>query len=474
VPASPGRVTILGAGPAGLGAAYALSRKGFEVTVLERNERLGGNAGSFRLAGIPVDFGSHRFHPAADPEILSIVRDLLGDDLLERPRHGRIRLMGRWLHFPLQSKNLILNAPPRFSLGVLRDLATGPFRKPRTGAATFASELRRGLGPTICERFYFPYARKIWGLEPDAISPLQAEKRVSSNSIGKLLKKVLPGAAARGESARKGIFYYPRNGFGQISEAFHDAAVRHGARVLTAAQVTGVAHGDTPIRVEFTVDDDSCEIEADHVWSTIPVTALARMASPSAPAEVLDAARRLRYRGMLLIYLVLETPQFTPFDAHYLPGEDVRITRLSEPRNYSDFKKAKGRTVLCAELPCQPGDATWSLSDPDLGALVIEDLQRSGLPVECTVSKVHVARLPQAYPLYPVGFETHFDLLDDWVENQDRLLSFGRQGLYAHDNTHHALYMAFAAARCLSAEGHFDRDAWAREREVFSTHVVED
>jgi protoporphyrinogen oxidase len=115
-------VAILGGGPAGLGAAYLLAQRGFKVVVLEKLDRVGGNAGSFSLAGIHVDYGSHRLHPASDPGILTMVRDLLGDDLLERPRHGRIRLMERWLHFPLKAPDLALNAPPRFVFGVVRDL----------------------------------------------------------------------------------------------------------------------------------------------------------------------------------------------------------------------------------------------------------------------------------------------------------------------------------------------------------------
>ncbi|MCK5642498.1 MAG: FAD-dependent oxidoreductase, partial [Gammaproteobacteria bacterium] len=102
-------VVILGAGPAGLGAAFQLTRGALaQVTVLERNSYVGGNAGSFELAGLRVDYGSHRLHPACDPEVLQDIRALLGDDLLDRPRHGRIRLRGRWLHFPLKPLDLAL------------------------------------------------------------------------------------------------------------------------------------------------------------------------------------------------------------------------------------------------------------------------------------------------------------------------------------------------------------------------------
>ena len=471
---STARVAVLGAGPAGLGAAFELARRGIDVVLLEQQHAVGGNAGSFELAGLRVDFGSHRLHPASDPAVMATVKELLGDDLLERPRHGRIRLMGRWLHFPLKAPDLALHAPPRFAFGVVLDLLGKILPGDTPGDETFASVLRRGLGRTICDEFYFPYARKIWGMEPGDLSPIQAYKRVSSGSIGKMLKRLLPGGTGTGAGNAKGIFYYPRQGYGQISEALAEAATSAGADIRLGTQVKRVVLGPGRHRVELEHDGNPHTLAAEHVWSTIPVTILARLAEPTAPPHVIEAARSLRFRGMLLIYLVLETQQFTPFDAHYFPGADLRITRLSEPKNYSARTEPQGVTVLCAELPCQPDDDVWSQDDETLGRVVREDLARSGLPVECGIREVVVRRLPHAYPLYPIGYEKAFDQLDDWTDGLERVLTFGRQGLYAHDNTHHAIYMAKAAARCLDDDGSFDHAEWARERKIFETHVVED
>jgi protoporphyrinogen oxidase len=129
--------------------------------------------------------------------------------------------------------------------------------------------------------------------------------------------------------------------------------------------------------------------------------------------------------------------------------------------------------VLCAEIPCDRTDAIWSWSDDDLGEVVREGLSRAGLPIQCPVLEVTVRRLPAAYPIYSRGYEAAFDEVDRWINGLDDLVSFGRQGLYAHDNTHHALFMARAAVDCLR-DGGFDRNRWNRYREVFATHVVED
>lgn len=469
------RIIVLGAGPAGLGAALGLAERGFDVAAIERRDCVGGNAGSFELAGLRVDYGSHRLHPAADPAILDRLRRLLGEDLLERPRHGRIRLLGHWLHFPLRPLDLLLHAPPRFALGVAADLLRRGRRRGGPGEESFAGVLERGLGRTLCRDFYFPYARKIWGLDPNELSSIQAEKRVSARSLGALLRRLLPGGAGTGAARSRGTFFYPRNGYGQISERLADAAAEAGARLMLGTAVRRMRRLPGG-GLEVTVETDGTErtLAADHVWSTIPAAALARLWNPPAPREVLAAAANLRLRAMLLVYLVLGCDRFTPYDAHYFPGPDVPLTRLSEPKNYAGGDRPRGRTVLCAEIPCDPTDAVWSQDEAALGRRVTAALAAAGLPVECPVLEVAVRRLPQAYPIYRRGYEAHFQRLDAWIEGVEGLLSFGRQGLFAHDNTHHALFMAQAAVECLRSEGRFDHREWQRYRALFADHVVED
>lgn len=458
-------IVILGGGPAGLGAAWQLARRGFRVTVVERGPAVGGNAGSFPLDGQAVDFGSHRLHPSCAPEILSDIRAMLGDDLLDRPRHGRIHLCERWLHFPLKPANILLNAPRRFAAGVLRDMVWKPTAA--NGPDNFASVLQRGLGGTICHDFYFPYARKIWGLDPRLLDAEQARRRVSAGSIAKLARKVLAPAA-------KGRFFYPRGGFGQISEAYGTAAREAGATVLLQTSVERVELlADGTAGVEVRCNGAAQRLEPALVLSTIPLPHLARMIQPGAPADVREAAASLRYRAMLLIYLTLDVDQFTEYDAHYFPSAGIAITRLSEPKNYG-LAGAPGRTVLCAELPCDPSDAVWQAPDIELGRTVLAALERAGIPFLGLVKGVAVRRLAQAYPVYAQGFQEHFQRLDDWTDSLAGVVTLGRQGLFAHDNTHHTLAMAYSAAACVDEQGGFQRERWRAHRRTFGEFIVED
>lgn len=468
-------VVILGAGPAGVGAAYELAKRGrTRVTVLEQRNTVGGNAGSFLLDGIWVDYGSHRLHPACDPGILSELRALLDADLLDRPRHGRILLEKRWIHFPLKPVDLLLRLPKSFAFGVGADMIRKRFVRGSTGPETFASVLERSLGRTICREFYFPYARKLWGLPPEELASTQARRRVSGNSVGKILRKIanaVPGLKKPGA----GRFFYPKRGYGQISQRLAEAAQARGAEFLHGARVTAVeCDGRRISGVRYELGGTERTLPASSVWSTLPVSLLVRGMRPEAPREILDAAGGISFRGMILIYLTLAQDQFTEYDAHYFPEEEIPISRLSEPKNYSDTKEPRGRTVVCAELPSDPGTPEWELSDEKIGELLRSWLEQAGLPVRAKVLGVTTRKLRQAYPIYRRGYEEHFGKIDAWLDELEGLLTFGRQGLFVHDNTHHALYMARAAAECLQADGGFDKDLWAKYRQIFETHVVED
>ena len=479
-------VIVLGAGPAGLALAARLLRRGdldVPVTVIERQPAVGGLAASFEFDGLYLDHGSHRLHPATDPEILADLRRLLGPDLLVRPRHGRIRLLGRYVRFPLSPLDLATRLPPWFVAGVGRDAIAKRFRRGSPPPTTFAEALLAGLGPTICTSFYFPYARKLWGLDPTDIAAEQAHRRVSADSIGKVIRKalsVVPGLGA----ARPPIFYYPRRGYGQISEALAGEVRRLGGSILLSTQARRIVIDGGFVRRLILATDragsggaagaESQEIDATVVFSTIPVTALARLLAPPPPDPVTASVAKLTYRGMVLLYLILDVERFTPYDAHYFPEQESVFSRVSEPKNYSMAAEPVGRTGLCVEVPCTVGDEIWSASDEEIRRRVVGDLARVGLPVDGLVRTSFARRLPNVYPVYDRAFAQHLATLSSHLAGIAGLVSLGRQGLFAHDNTHHTIEMAYRASECLGPDMTWNAAQWRLYQEQFRSHVVED
>jgi protoporphyrinogen oxidase len=397
------------------------------------------------------------------------VRTLLGDVLQVRPRHGRIRLLDRWVGFPLRTGDLLRRAPRRFALRAGLDAVTSPLRRPR--ADTFAEVVRCGLGPAVLDTFYGPYARKLWDADADELAGELARRRVSASGPLDVVRRLGRGARPEGRT-----FLYPRTGFGAIAEALADAAVAAGATLRLGVGVRGLTAPD-PGRAGdgWTLHlDGGDRLDVARVWSTAPVGALVRTVEPAAPAAVAEAAGRLAARALVLLYVVVDRPRWTEYDAHYLPGPDLLAARLSEPRNYrTSADDPPDRTVLCAEIACWEGDETWRASDDDLAARLADDLARIGLPA---VAPVHAEsrRLPRVYPVYRPGHADDLAALEAWLATRPGLVTFGRQGLFTPDNTHHALAMGWAAADALGADGSFDTAAWAAARDGFRSFVVED
>jgi protoporphyrinogen oxidase len=465
------RVAILGGGPAGVGLARQIvtghPAGSIEVELFEANAAVGGLAASFSLEGVVFDHGSHRLHPSIDPEILAVLEELMPGVLHRRRRHGRIVLGGRFIGFPLRPLDAVLGLPWRITCGLLRDM----FVRPRHQAAdSFAATLESQLGPTLCREFYFPMARKLWGREPGEIDAEQARRRVSVRSpwqiIGRMARQVWFGGGSR----RGASFYYPNGGFGRIAESFAEDFVGRGGRLSTSTPVTGLRQVDSGWRVEIS----GGHREFERVFSTIPISRLIGLLDPAAPSEVIDAAEGLRSRAAVLVCVVLESAHWTPFDAHYVPDQQVGLSRTSEPTHYSAERSSADRTGVCIELPCDVGDATWGLSDEDLVRRVQAEVIGIGLPPLEPLLASEVRRVGGVYPVYDHGYDDRLAAALAHVDQREGLVTLGRQGLFAHDNTHHALAMSFAAARCLSGDGAFDQLAWESACAGFAEHVVED
>ncbi len=456
---------VLGAGPAGLAAAWRAARAGRSVVVLERAGAVGGMAASFEVAGIRVDHGSHRLHPSTAPAIMADLRGLLGDDLQLRPRHGRLRVGERWVGFPLRPAELVRGLPPMMPVRIAAEALTAPLR--RGTPSSYGDALRRSLGRTLYEQLYGPFAVKLWGCSGDEIDAEQARVRVSADTPWKIARRML----RRGSGGTGRVFHYPRRGFGQIVDAIADAAGAAGATIELGTEVERVRPGADGVLVRTA---DGTELTASHLFTTVPLPALARIADPGAPASAVAAASRLRFRAMLLVYLVHEGCRpWTEFDATYLPAGGTPISRISEPANYrSSAEDPTDRTVLCCEIPCSTDDEAWSASPDALGELVRDALARLGLP-PLRLAGVEVRRLRNVYPIYDIGYGEHLRELDEWAATLPSVTTFGRLGLFAHDNTHHAIAMAYDAVDALG-DGEWDASAWSRARRRFAAHVVED
>ncbi|MGL5858776.1 MAG: protoporphyrinogen/coproporphyrinogen oxidase [Angustibacter sp.] len=462
-------LVVLGAGVAGLAAARRASARGRSVVVLEESAQVGGLAASHAVAGMRVDLGSHRLQASVDEDLLGDLRNLLGADLQSRPRNGRVQVAGRWLAFPLRAAELATRLPRRLAVRAARDAVVTTARRDRDGS--YAAVLRSGLGPAVYDAVYGPYARKVWGVDGDRLDGEQARRRLAVTSAWRLATRVGRGRDGAGGS---GMFWYPRRGFGQIVEALADATTGAGGRIRTGVTVASVRARPDGVRVHW----DGGELHAGQVFSSLTLRDLGRIARPAPSAQAVGDAAGLTFRAIVLVYLVHDGGRWTEYDAHYLPGDQTPVSRISEPANYRDsLEDPTSRTVLCAEIPCAIGDELWTADAAELAALVQDGLRRSHLP-PVRLAGVEVRRLPQVYPVYREGYAERLTGLMAWSDRLAGVTTFGRLGLFTHANTHHELRAAYDVADCLRVDTGaaigFDQLAWQSARDRHARLPVDD
>lgn len=442
---------VLGAGTAGLAAAAGAARRGRSVLVVDHADHVGGLAASFEFAGMQVDYGSHRLPARVAPDLLVDLEKLLGSDLQTRRRTARVRVADRWVPLERPASDLRRLLPHPMVTAMVWDAGRSALH--RRGREDYADAMRARVGRRIYDAVYEPYARKIWAQPGD---------RLDAEAAGRIVSADITWRSGRRYRAAGSEFRYPRRGFGQIATALADGAVAAGAEIRLGTEIDAVEPGFGSVTIRTL---DGASLTGRHAFSTLPLPRLARSTRPGPPLGAIETATRLRFRAMVLVFLVHEGGRWTPHDCHHLPGDDTPVLRISEPANYRDNPDdPTGHTVLCAELPCSVGDAIWTADDAELADLVVDAAARADLP-PLRVGQVQVHRSAMYYPTYTLGYDRDLTGLDTWLRGIPSVTSFGRFGLFFHDNTHHALMLARAAVDSLRPDGGFDHLAWERGRE---------
>lgn len=435
-------LTVLGAGLAGLAAGYYARLQGVPCTVLERSARVGGAAITLRQGPFAFDSGAHRFHDR-DPEVTRDVVSLLDGRLDRVFAPSRVFSRGVFFDFPLSPLNL---ARGLGAAGVLRagwDLALSRAR--RAAGRTFEDVVCRRYGRSIASRFLLGYTEKLWGRPPGRLVPEVSGGRLSGLDLRSVLAElILP---ARRKSAHlDGVFYYPRDGgIGTISERLADAIGRDSIRLHTS--VTALVVEGNEVR--------SLQAAGRHLdvpgvlLSTLPLTRLVTMLTPSPPPEVLEAVGRLTFRSLVVVALFLNRPSVSRDATVYFPDPEFVFTRVYEPRNRNPRLAPPGQTSIVAEIPCTAGDRRWREKPAPLVRTVTEQLTRAGLIEGRDVVGHAVHRIEHAYPVLDTDAGEPLAVARRFLDGIGNLVRIGRSGSFAYSHIHHQLRSARDAVSSL-------------------------
>jgi protoporphyrinogen oxidase len=447
-------VAVLGAGPAGLTAAYDLARRQRPAILFEATGELGGIARTVVRDGYRFDLGGHRFFTKS-PEVEALWRELLGDELLTRPRMSRIRWRGRFIDYPLRLPDVVRKIGPLelVRCGASYAAATA---LPRKEAQTFEDWVSARFGRRLFDLFFRSYTEKVWGVSTSELRAEWAAQRIRDLSFGRAARAALLGD---GDAVRSliGEFLYPRLGPGQMWETMAAETVRMGGEVRLNSRVTAIEHDGGRLRA---IRSGAERLEADAAISSLPLRDVAGMLEPSPPAEVLDAARGLRYRDFLTVALVLRGPDPFPDNWVYVHDPEVRVGRIQNFRAWSPAMVPEpDRGCVGLEYFCFEGDDLWTAADDDLVELATAELAATGLADPAAVERGWVVRVPKAYPIYDADYASRVATIRAWIDRIQGIQQVGRNGLHRYNNSDHSMLTAMRAVdNVCEGEAH---DIWA-------------
>lgn len=436
---APRSALILGGGLAGLTCAHELAQKGVPVTVLEKLPAVGGLARNVTHRDAGFDLGGHRFF-SADPRLIQWLHDLAGDELLQVPRKSRILMGGKFFDYPLRTANAIAGFGLQDTYRILADYTEAAFRRALSSDAdiSFADWVLHRFGRRLYDLYFRPYTEKVWGMPCEQISADWAAQRIQLLSLTDAVwQAVRPGRNAPKTYAQD--FWYPKSGIGILGERLAQRVRDLGGVIHTGRAVERITRRGSRVT---SVTAGGEKFNADIVISTLPLNLLGKMIG--APA---DAVSALRYRAIRCVYLLLDTEQVTDDTWLYFPEADIVFGRSHEPPNWSRQLAPAQGTSLCLEVFCHQGDEQWSRPENELADACVADLDRLGLVKPAQVADAFSVQVPDAYPVFHVGYKKPLRAVTESIDRIDNLFPLGRTGAYLYHNMDQVVEAAIALAR---------------------------
>lgn len=450
-------VCVIGAGPAGLSAAYILGDSGIDTTVLEMSGQVGGISRTIERDGFRFDIGGHRFF-TKDEEVERFFREILGDEAIWVSRSSKIFYRNKYFDYPLKPANALLGmgvgttARCLFDYGFIK--VKNLFKKPEI--VSLEDWVSNEFGRELFKLYFKDYTEKVWGIDCSRICAEWAAQRIRGLSLRVAIKDALFANNNGKVATLIDKFMYPKLGIGRISERLADAVRAKGNEVRMASKAVAVNHENgRVVSVDVESAGGSYRLAVGNLCSSMPLTGLVLAMKPEAPADVVAAARKLRYRDLVTVNLMVDKPQVTDDTWIYIHDPSIELGRIHEPRNWSPAMAPAGKSSIVAEYFCFAGDDIWDMEDEALINLTIRDLDtRLGFLKKEEVIGGFVVRTPKAYPMYELGHEEPLQKIRDYIGGFANLQIIGRYGTYKYNNMDHSMKTGILAARNLLGESH--------------------
>ncbi len=452
-------VVIIGAGPAGLTAAYELAKHRVPAVVLEADNTVGGISRTVNYKNYLFDIGGHRFFTKCD-EVNEVWNEILGGKFLARPRLSRIFYRKKFFYSPLKAKNALFGLGPIETVRII-------FSYLRSRLVYYHNEqnleqwVSNRFGKRLYEIFFKTYTEKVWGVPCTEIRAEWAAQRIQGLSLTSAVRNALFKQKRTSVKTLINSFHYPERGPGQMWETLTERLRRQGYPVLLQQPVTRILHDQDRVTHLETRGVHGTQLYAgtDFV-SSMPILDLINALDPPAPKSVLEAANRLRYRDFLIVSLIVNRKHVMPDNWIYIHEPGVRVGRIQNFKNWSPaMVPDPDKTCLGMEYFVFENDDLWSSPDEKLVAMAKREIAELGLVQPEEVEDAAVVRMPKAYPMYSQDWIRQVATIRHYLETSlPNLQLVGRNGMHKYNNQDHSMMTAMCAVRNIMGANY---DLWA-------------
>ena len=466
-PGAPGspqpNVVIIGAGPAGLTAAYELvTRYGITSTVLEADSVVGGISRTVERDGWRFDIGGHRFFTKVK-EVEAFWHEILADeDFMLRPRMSRIYYEGKYYDYPLKASNALKNLGLWEAFLCVASYAWARVHPPKD-QSTLEGWIVSRFGWRLYKHFFKTYNEKLWGVPVNKLPADFAAQRIKNLSLwNAVVNALLPKRNQKDITSLIEEFQYPKYGPGMMWERCTELVREKGCTVEMSTRVVAIRHegGRAVSVVAQTAAGDRRELPCDHVISSMPISQLLKAIDPPASEVAVRAADDLRYRDFLTVALVVPEAYSFPDNWIYVHSRDVQVGRIQNFGSWSPYLVKEGRTCLGLEFFVFEGDETWTKPDEELIEQAKRELAVLDLVDPAKVEAGYVVRMPKAYPFYDENYKANVARIVAWLDEcAPNVHPVGRNGMHRYNNQDHSMYTAMLTAQNIATGS--AHDVWS-------------
>jgi protoporphyrinogen oxidase len=453
---NPSPLLIIGAGPAGLTAGYALAKQGVQSIILEKADQVGGISRTETYKGYRFDIGGHRFFTKVQ-EVQQLWQEVLGSDLIKVPRLSRIYYDGDFFQYPLEPWDALSK------IGLLQSgLMIASYLKRQLYPLPIEENLEQWVinrfGGRLYSTFFKTYTEKVWGVPCTEIQADWAAQRIKGLSLKKAITNALLGTNDTKTLIKE--FDYPRLGPGMMWERFQEKLEHQGSPTHLGTNVIRLEHQAGRItRVLAERQGQLLEFKPEQVISSMPVSLMLQRLRPLPPQPVLEAAQSLKYRDFLIVSLIIEQEHLFPDNWIYIHSPEFEVGRIQNFKNWSpEMVPDPRKTCVGMEYFCSEGDRLWELSDQELVELASREIV--GLDLLDNLDRIKdgtVIRQHKAYPVYDGEYREHLTVICDYLQTFENLQTVGRNGMHRYNNQDHSMLTGLLAAKNVLGEHH---DLW--------------